>query len=469
MSALDLEEQEQLASLKAWWNQYGNMVTLAATLALLAVAAWYGWNGYRQSRSQEAAALYETLQKASRANDVKAARDAAGTILEKYSSTVYGPLAALVSAKLHFQSGDLKTAKAQLAWVTENSSNEELKSVARLRLANVQLDESTPDEALKTLSAKPGAGFEALFEATRADGSWAYDDVILVGHSLGSVIAYDILNAAISWDRDQQGGRVRVVERMRRLITVGSPLEKTAYLFRTQLGREQSLRESIAALKQPLILDYARFRPDVFRWVNIYSPADVISGSLTYYDTPVPVETPAAPVPGVRNPVQNIVDRRAWIPFVAHIQYWRNATLRQQLLDAVWGADGGHIYFNSGRVEWFTDTSNTDNQFTSLPREGIAVASVDYRLAHEATYPAQLEDLIAAQQFLVARADELAASLADKPALSLRVTKQQVNAVMEEMGSTARNTIDGDVLAAAMADPESRAASRTYLERRGRK
>jgi len=33
--------------------------------------------------------------------------------------------------------------------------------------------------------------------------------------------------------------------------------------------------------------------------------------------------------------------------------------------DAVWGADGGHIYFNSGRVEWFTDTSNADNQFTS--------------------------------------------------------------------------------------------------------
>jgi enoyl-CoA hydratase/carnithine racemase len=67
---------------------------------------------------------------------------------------------------------------------------------------------------------------------------------------------------------------------------------------------------------------------------------------------------------------------------------------------------------------------------------------------------------------LFRRADELAASLAEKPALSLRVTKQQVNAVMEEMGSTARNTIDGDVLAAAMADPESRAASRRYLEQR---
>ena len=70
---------------------------------------------------------------------------------------------------------------------------------------------------------------------------------------------------------------------------------------------------------------------------------------------------------------------------------------------------------------------------------------------------------------LFRRADELAASLAEKPALSLRVTKQQVNAVMEEMGSTARNTIDGDVLSAAMADPESRAASRRYLEQRRRK
>jgi enoyl-CoA hydratase/carnithine racemase len=63
---------------------------------------------------------------------------------------------------------------------------------------------------------------------------------------------------------------------------------------------------------------------------------------------------------------------------------------------------------------------------------------------------------------------ELAASLCAKPAFSLRVTKQQVNAVMEEIGSTARNTIDGDVLTAALADPESRAASRAYLERRSR-
>jgi len=32
---------------------------------------------------------------------------------------------------------------------------------------------------------------------------------------------------------------------------------------------------------------------------------------------------------------------------------------------AVWGADGGHIYFNDGRVAWFTDTTQPENQFSS--------------------------------------------------------------------------------------------------------
>jgi predicted negative regulator of RcsB-dependent stress response len=169
MSAYDLEEQEQLAALKAWWKEHGNLVLTGLTAALLAFAAWNGWNWYRGSQSLEAAALYETLQKAARANDIKAARDASGTLLEKYSGTAYGPLAALVSAKMHYLSGDLKTAKAQLQWTIEHAREDELKSVARLRLAHVLIDEKAYDEALKTLSASPAPGFGALFESARGD------------------------------------------------------------------------------------------------------------------------------------------------------------------------------------------------------------------------------------------------------------------------------------------------------------
>lgn len=169
MAAYDLEEQEQLATLKAWWKQYGNLVIGTATLALLLLAAWSGWRWYQRTQAMEASSLYESLQAAARANDVKAVRDAAGTILEKYSSTAYAPLAALVSAKVNHQAGELKTARAQLQWAVDNARQEDMRSIARLRLAMVMMDEGAFDDAAKTIEAKPAEGFEGLFHAGRGD------------------------------------------------------------------------------------------------------------------------------------------------------------------------------------------------------------------------------------------------------------------------------------------------------------
>lgn len=57
----------------------------------------------------------------------------------------------------------------------------------------------------------------------------------------------------------------------------------------------------------------------------------------------------------------------------------------------------------------------------------------------------------------------LAESLAAKPGYALRTTKQQVNAVTEEMIGTGRSAADADSLVFATSDPESRAASAAYL------
>jgi enoyl-CoA hydratase/carnithine racemase len=58
---------------------------------------------------------------------------------------------------------------------------------------------------------------------------------------------------------------------------------------------------------------------------------------------------------------------------------------------------------------------------------------------------------------------ELARSLAAKPGYALRTTKQQVNAVTEEIAGTRRNAADADALVFATHDAESRAASAAYL------
>ena len=169
MAAYDLEEQEQIAEIKSFWNRYGNLIAIAVSVALLLVAAWRFWGWYQTSQSAQAAAIYSELQRAAGANDPKKVRELAGSLLESYPRSLYATLGALVSAKTHFEAGDLKTARVQLQWVIDRGRDPEVQALARLRLAAVLLDEKAYDDALKVLAAKPPASFEALFEDARGD------------------------------------------------------------------------------------------------------------------------------------------------------------------------------------------------------------------------------------------------------------------------------------------------------------
>src|SRR3954465_918041 len=166
--ALDLEEQEQVEELKAWWKLHGGMITALIVAVAVGFAGWQGWRWYQASQATQASALYETLTKAAQANDAKALRDAAGTLVESYPRTLYASLGALVAARYYFDRSDLKSAKAQLAWVIERAPTD-FKELARLRLAAVLLDEKAYDEALKTLGANPAPAYEAQYAALRGD------------------------------------------------------------------------------------------------------------------------------------------------------------------------------------------------------------------------------------------------------------------------------------------------------------
>lgn len=169
MAAYDLEEQEKIAELKAFWKRYGNLILVAISAALLLVATWLFWRGYQGAQSAQAAALYTELQRAAGANDPKKVRELSGTLLESHAGSLYAALGALIAAKVHFDSGDLKTARVRLQWVVDRARDPEVQALARLRLAAVLLDEQAYDEALKVLAAKPPASFEALFEDARGD------------------------------------------------------------------------------------------------------------------------------------------------------------------------------------------------------------------------------------------------------------------------------------------------------------
>ncbi|MCD2516016.1 tetratricopeptide repeat protein [Massilia sp. G4R7] len=166
--AYDLEEQEQIASFKAFWARFGNIILWVLIIALGSYAGYNYWNSHKRNQAVEASALYDELQVSLAANDNAKVQRIAGDIQKKYEGTAYAQMAALGAAKTAFEANDLKTAKAQLQWAVDKG-NDEYKAVAKLRLAGVLLDEKSYDAALKLLNDSFPAAFSAEVSDRKGD------------------------------------------------------------------------------------------------------------------------------------------------------------------------------------------------------------------------------------------------------------------------------------------------------------
>ena len=166
--AHDLEEQEQLATLKAWWAKYGNLTTWVVIAGLAAYSGWNGWNYYQRNQAAQASVLFDELQTAVNAKDSAKVARVAGDIESKFGRTAYASLGALSAAKSFFDANDLKSAKAQLEWVVAHG-NDEHKNIASIRLAGVLLDEKAYDAALKALAVAALPQFKSSVEDRKGD------------------------------------------------------------------------------------------------------------------------------------------------------------------------------------------------------------------------------------------------------------------------------------------------------------
>jgi predicted negative regulator of RcsB-dependent stress response len=166
--AYDLEEQEQLDELKAWWKRHGNNVMRVATVALIAFAGVQGWKIYQHKQAVEASVQYDQLSHAD-AKDIKTIRSISGQIMEKYPNTSFAARAALLAAKANYAADDAKSAKAQVEWVIAHAKEDALRAMGQLQLAGIDLDEKQYDAALKVLNDKHDPGFDGLFADLKGD------------------------------------------------------------------------------------------------------------------------------------------------------------------------------------------------------------------------------------------------------------------------------------------------------------
>ncbi len=102
---LDLEEQEQLDQLKAFWKQYGNLITWVVILALGGYVAWTVWHNRQQEQAVKASVLYDELDKAAKAGDLDKSARVFADMKERFAGAGYTQQAALLLAKLQFDKG----------------------------------------------------------------------------------------------------------------------------------------------------------------------------------------------------------------------------------------------------------------------------------------------------------------------------------------------------------------------------
>jgi predicted negative regulator of RcsB-dependent stress response len=166
---LDLQEQEQIDELKAFWKQYGNLITWTLTLILAGFAAWQGWNWWQREQAVKASAMFDEFDRAAIAKDADKAGRVFADLKERYPRTAYTGQAGLLAASLQASKGQLDAAEASLTWIADNASDEDYRDLAHLRLAGLLVDKKAFEPAVQQLDKVKGSELAALVSDRRGD------------------------------------------------------------------------------------------------------------------------------------------------------------------------------------------------------------------------------------------------------------------------------------------------------------
>lgn len=165
-----LSEGEQWEAVKAWLRSNGAALLAGLALGALGLFGWRWWDARTERVALEAAGKYQQLLAALDRAEVTVATAHLDELKKNHGSSAYVGPAELALARVHVASNEMEQAANALRNVMTQSEDEQLRLVARLRLARVQLSQGKADEALATLGTLPqGSAFAARYAEVRGD------------------------------------------------------------------------------------------------------------------------------------------------------------------------------------------------------------------------------------------------------------------------------------------------------------
>jgi predicted negative regulator of RcsB-dependent stress response len=190
-----LSEKEQIDQMRSWWSEYGGYVIFGIAAGALLL---FGINYYQNSKLEgqlEASALYESLTNHVVDGNLDQAEVVAGELGTTFADTTYAAQAKLAIARLYMDKNRDQDAADALDALLQGSASEQLKQLARLRLARVLLYQDKPQEVVDLLEGQDAPGFAASYGEVLGD---AY-------HALGRIAEAEAAYQAVLLDPLSQG------------------------------------------------------------------------------------------------------------------------------------------------------------------------------------------------------------------------------------------------------------------------
>ncbi len=169
-------EQEQWERVKLWLRENGLWLLAGVLIGVLGLFGWRWWEQRVEQQAIAASAKYAQVLEALGRSDRTRAFTLVDELRKDQASSPYADQADLVAARALVESNELAKASERLTRVMNSSRDEELKLVARGRLARVQLAQGNPDQAIATLGGATAGAFAARFEDVRGDALYTKGD-----------------------------------------------------------------------------------------------------------------------------------------------------------------------------------------------------------------------------------------------------------------------------------------------------
>lgn len=169
MSAYQTEE-EQIESLKRFWNRYGTPLLISVMIVVFGLFGYRAWENQQRHYAEQASALYQSLL--AKANSKEMDQEVLSltkTLRDEYPKSPYASLATLLAAKYHVDHQALNDAREALNWAAEHTKDPELRVIASLRLARVMAAQQQPKEALQVVEKLDEPAFAARISEVRGD------------------------------------------------------------------------------------------------------------------------------------------------------------------------------------------------------------------------------------------------------------------------------------------------------------